>query len=301
MTGQTVALTGATGFIGRRTTLALQQAGHVVRAIARPGRASAVEDGATVIEGAMEDAQAQATLLEGADVLVHNAVDWKVLKAGDMSAHLRNNLCAAIDLFDAAARKGCPIVFVSSVAVHHHMLEAFNSRIDHVHPARPGNLYGALKAALEAHLWAMHTRYDMGFVALRPAAVYGIDPTPTRSIGWPLVQRLSEGRSWGRAGGGKFVHVNDVAAAIAAAVDHRRRDGRLYHLADCYARWSDWEAMAVDVMDMEMTVEHVSPDAPKNQFVVDDLASDLGVSLDRGHDGIREHLANLVDHWRSMP
>lgn len=297
----TVAMTGITGFIGRAATAGLLANGHTVRGLVRPGRATAVADlDVTQTAGSMADPEAQDALLDSADVLVHNAFDWAAKKS-DLASHLRENLCAGIELFERAATRQCRIVFVSSVAVHHHMLEQWQGRIDHTHPMRPGGQYGALKAALEAHLWGLQAQHGTAFNCLRPCAVYGIDPNHSRSVGWPMVERLLAGEPWGRRGGGKFVHVDDVAASIVAAVESTQTGGRIHHLTDCYARWSDWEAEAAEQLGIEGTVEHQDPPTSRNMFETDTVADDLDVHLNRGMDGIAAHVAEMIAIQRGTP
>jgi nucleoside-diphosphate-sugar epimerase len=297
-----IALTGATGFIGRATAATLLHDGWAINALVRPERVEAL-DGLNVhcVHGSMRAGQTHEALLEGADVLVHNAVDWAPLRSGDLQTHLDHNLVAGIELFEAAARRGLRIVFVSSVSVHHEMLDQWNGHIDDAHPTRPGGLYGALKASLEAHLWSLSTQHGTAFTALRPAAVYGIDPQQTRSIGWPIVECLLRGDAWSRAGGGKFVHIDDVAACIAGAAKGQHEGGRLHHLADCYARWSDWTCMAAECLGLNVDIQHTAPDHPKNMFMVDDVKETLGVALNRGHAGIREHIEHLIRIQRGSP
>ena len=293
MTSLNIAMTGVTGFIGQATVSALTRAGHRVKGQIRPGREQAVAHlDLERVPGTMTDDPAD--LLEGTDVLVHNAVDWKVLKAGDLDGHLQANLLAGVHLLEQAARASLRIVLVSSVAVHHHMLSRWSGAVDHAHPGRPGNLYGALKASLEAHLWALHATHGVGGCILRPAAVYGIDPDHPRSVGWPMVQKLLAGEPWGRRGGGKFVHVDDVAAAITAGATQPDNGLHLHHLADCYARWSDWEVIGTRLTGHERVVEQLDPPAPRNMFVVDSVRQELGVPMNRGIDGIEKHIAEMI-------
>lgn len=302
MSNLRVALTGMTGFIGRSTASLLQSSGHHVQGLVRPGRESAAKDlKAAIVTGTMEDRTAHAPLLDGADVLVHNAVDWQVLKSGDLPGHLDVNLTAGVELLSAAASKGCRIVLISTVAVHHHMLEHWNGAIDHMHPSRPGSLYGALKAALEAHCWALHAQSGTPVSVLRPSAVYGLDPNHKRSIGWKMIKHLLAGQPFPRKGGGKFVHVDDVAACINAAATSTSEDLRIHHLADCYARWSDWTAMATDALSLDMKAHHDMPPMPRNMFETDDVQRDLDVSMCRGHDGIRAHIDDIISVQRGSP
>jgi len=291
-----IALTGASGFIGSWTASALTAAGHSVQAMARPtSRRDHVDCSVQAwITGCVEDRTTHTPLLDGCEALVHNAVDWRLLKDGETERHLDANLTASIELLSLAAKRGLRIVFVSSVAVHHHMHPSWNGRIDGLHPTRPGGLYGACKAAIEAHLWALKTMHGVPVTIIRPAAVYGIDPSIERSIGTPIIQRIRRGDPLDRPGGGKFVHVEDVAESISRSLSTPEADGGVYHLADCYARWSDWGHMACDVLGTEVQINDASPPAPKNMFTTDDLASDLDLSLCRGHEGIRAHIEDLA-------
>jgi nucleoside-diphosphate-sugar epimerase len=182
---------------------------------------------------------------------------------------------------------------MSTIAVHHDIRPRWAGRIDEDHPLRPATLYGAGKAAVEAHLWAAHYGRGQHTCAVRPCGVYGLDPRLARSIGYTIVRDVRSGRPFARAGGGKFVHVEDVAGLTAAVVGNPDAAGRAYNLADCYARWADWARMVADLLGVEVEIDMSSPERPKNEFTKD-AARALGVSLDRGHDGIREHLRELV-------
>ncbi len=289
-------MTGGSGFIGAATIRLLASQGHRVRALVRPtSRREHIEHAVdTFVEGSLQDRNAHARLLEDADGLVHNAVNWNLIQRGEMAEHLDVNLNASVELFDRAAKLEIPVVFVSSVAVHAAMLPAWNGRIDHAHPTRPGSYYGACKAAIEAHLWALAATRGLRFTVIRPAAVYGIDPSLMRSIGAPIIKQIRDGEPFTRAGGGKFVHVDDVAAAMAAPFSRDVPPTGIYHLADCYARWSDWATLACEVIGTAIDIDFSSPPQPQNMFETESLARDLGVTLDRGHAGIRTHLEDLA-------
>jgi nucleoside-diphosphate-sugar epimerase len=290
-----IAFTGVSGFIGSTSVHQLASAGHAVTGLLRASSLSShVEDALdrTVI-GSMEDTECFEELLDGADVLVHNAVDWMPLKQNDLQGHLGGNLASTLLLLDRAADADVRVVYISSVAVHHHMLDRWEGDIDDEHPMRPGTLYGAMKASIELHLWALHASRGLSFVSLRPSAVYGIDPVMKRSIGYPILEHIKDGRAYERSGGGKFVHVDDVASAILRSLDNPTDKPGIYHLADCYARWSDWTAIACNILGSEAPPEGTSPDRPRNMFNNTLLENELGLHLDRGMDGIRVHLEEL--------
>jgi dTDP-glucose 4,6-dehydratase len=231
-------------------------------------------------------------LLDGADCVVQNSVDWQLIEGGDVRSHYQSNLVGALRLLDASAPR--PFVSISSIAVHHDMRPRWGGIVDEDHPLRPGGLYGALKASIEAHLWAAHFGSGRHTCALRPCAVYGIDPRIERSHGYTVIQKLRRGERISKPGGGKFVHVDDVAAAVVATLGNPAAAGRPYNLVDCYARHADWARIAAEVLGVNADIDMSSPPQPKNMFTKD-AARSLGVNLARGHEGIRRHLQDLVD------
>jgi nucleoside-diphosphate-sugar epimerase len=289
-----VALTGVSGFIGSVIARHLRGAGHSVTALVRPSsRRDHVEPYVDrFVVGDQADPDAWEGLLEGTACVVHNSVDWQLLRdPADLDNHLDRNLVGSIRLLAAAAPR--QFVFISTVSVHHDILARWQGLIDEDHPLRPATPYGAYKAAVEAHLWMTHYGSGQHTCALRPCGVYGIDPDLSRSIGFPIVERLKAGKPFTRSGGGKFVHVEDVAAAVVATIGNPEAAGRAYNLVDCFARWADWALMAAELMSIDARIDTSSPPSAKNAFSKD-AASGLGVALDRGHAGIREHLRELI-------
>ncbi len=287
-----IALTGVSGFIGSVIAQQAAAAGYEVVGLVRPTsqRAHVVKVVHRFVEGTHDDPAAVASLLDGADAIIHNSFDWDAVRSGDFARHMKTNVEGSVAMLHAAG--GRPFVYMSSVSVFHAILDRWNGRLDADHPTRPGSEYGAAKASVEAHLWARHAECGQPFAAIRPAAVYGIDPLLNRSIGAPIITALRRDGTYTRAGGGKFVHVDDVAAATLAAL---KKTCGVYHLADCYARWGDLAVMAADLLSITADIDLTSPEKPRNMFMTDDVQHDLGVSLDRGHAGIRTHLAHLID------
>ncbi|MFK7959401.1 MAG: NAD-dependent epimerase/dehydratase family protein [Phycisphaerales bacterium] len=297
-----VALTGVSGFLGAAIARRLAESGHAVTGLVR---ASSRRDhlGETVdrfVVGDQADPAAWEPLLDGADAVIHNALDWDAVKrasaGGPIEPHLQANVAGPIGLLHASAPR--PFVFMSTIAVHHEMLPRWDGRIEEDHPTRPGSLYGAAKAAVEAHLFAAAAD-DRHVASIRPCAVYGMDPRAERTIGWPIVAKLATGEPYARAGGGKFVHVDDVAAATVGALESPAAAGGVFNLVDTYARWADWAAIIADELGIDATIDDSSPANPKNEFLPD-AARSIGAGLDRGTDGIREHVREMIARMREM-
>jgi nucleoside-diphosphate-sugar epimerase len=151
---------------------------------------------------------------------------------------------------------------------------------------------------VEAHLWAEVFNRDRNASAVRPCLVYGMDPKLDRTVGYPIVRQLDAERECTKRGGGKFVHVDDVTAAVAALVGSEAAKGQVYNLVDCYARWGDLARMAAEIMQIRPEIDLSSPSEPENMFVKDKAQSLPGVRLDRGHEGIRGHLDELISAMR---
>lgn len=293
-----VAVTGVSGFIGSVLARTLHEAGHSVTGLVRPtSRRDHIEAYVDrFVVGEQDDRSCWPALLADADGVVHNSVDWSSVRAAardeGWTEHLRSNLCGSIELLWASAPR--PFVFVSTVGVHHDMRPRWNGMIDEDHPLRPSSAYGAYKAAVEAHLWDAHFARGRHTVAIRPCAVYGIDPRLDRSHGHEQIAALRRDRAYAKPGGGKFVHVQDVADAIVAGLTTPEASGRPFNLVDCYARWGDLARMAAEEMGLhDAAIDLSSPAEPVNTFVTD-AARSLGVRLDRGHDGLRAHIRSLL-------
>ncbi|MDB5448758.1 MAG: epimerase [Phenylobacterium sp.] len=157
-----VAVTGATGFLGRHLVRALAEAGWSVRALVRRDPVAAF--GATeteVVIGGLADAAAMARLCAGAEVLVHAA---GLVKARSRAEFQAVNAEGARRAALAAEQAGVPrMVLVSSLAAREPQLSA----------------YAASKAAGEA---AAAEVLGERLAILRPPAIYGPGDLETLAV-----------------------------------------------------------------------------------------------------------------------
>ncbi len=291
-----IALTGVSGFIGSEIARRLHGAGHAVTGLVRESsRRDHVEPFVDrFVVGDHADERCFEALLDGADCVVHNSINWQTMTGErvDFDEHIQSNVLGSLRFLRASSPR--QFIFLSTIAVHHDMRERWGGRVDEDHPLRPGTDYGAYKAAIEAHLWAENFKNGRQTAAIRPCAVYGMDPRLDRTIGYPIVRRIMDGKNFRKQGGGKFVHVDDVAAAVVAIVGNEEAAGKAFNMVDCYARWADWAQIIAELLNADIEIDFSSPAEPRNVFVKDAVQG-LGVAMDRGHEGIRKHAAELIE------
>ena len=145
----TVALTGATGFVGQAVLDEAERRGLPVRALTR--RLQPDRPGVTWIEGTLGDGSALIRLTEGASAIVHIA---GLTSSTDPAAFGPANVNGTAAMLRASERGGVDrFVFVSSLAAREPGLSA----------------YGASKAQAEALVEAS----GLDWTIVRPPGVYG--------------------------------------------------------------------------------------------------------------------------------
>ncbi len=145
----TLAMTGATGFVGRATLRQAVEAGWHVRALTR--RAQEARDGVTWIAGALDRPDSLAEMATGADALLHIA---GVVNVPTRAAFEAGNAVATANVVEAARGAGVlRFVHVSSLAAR-----------------EPGlSHYGWSKARAETIVEAS----GLDWTIVRPPAVFG--------------------------------------------------------------------------------------------------------------------------------
>ena len=296
-----VSLTGASGFIGSYTARALKSAGHEVRALVRStSRRDHIEDVvASFVEGDIADPSAMEKLCDGAEAVIHNAVDWSAVRGDDAFAHFDRNVAGSLKLLETARRKGVgQFLYVSSGAVNHEIVTT--PIITETHPTWSGSLYGAAKAAIEPFLKAYHFQYGMNTSAWRPVAVYGVDPDLERSQWFESIDAARRGEPVDRPGGGKITNVQDVADALALAVGDEAVSGEIYNLAEQYLYWCQPAMMAAEISGSGAKVADYREGGPKNQYDKSKAVAFFerhghAEGLRRGESGVRAYVEELLE------
>jgi nucleoside-diphosphate-sugar epimerase len=301
-----IAVTGATGFLGRYVVRHLARAGHHLRCWYRPGSdRGGFDDVAGSVEwqpGSLADREAPAALSRGADAVVHAALQWpggggfRSAGADELLPFLEANFMGSIRLFQAARAAGVPrFVFISTCAVHEVILG--DRPLDETHPLWPTNPYGAHKAALEKFVHSYGLGEGWPICALRPTGIYGLARPSSKSRWYDLVGRVIRGEAIDSARGGKEVHAADVARAVEVLLnaDTRAVAGQAFNCYDRYVAEQEVARVAREMTGSSSTIADVNR-GPKNQIVTDKLRA-LGMHFG-GEPLLRRTVAELVEAHR---
>jgi nucleoside-diphosphate-sugar epimerase len=279
-----IAITGATGFVGRYLVAHLAQGGHTCRCWYRP---TSVRSGLALAEpqlewvlGELGNETASRTLVTGCDAVVHAALHRHGARfygsEGDVVDFVRTNVVGTLQLIEAARTAGVPrFVFISTCAVHDVILD--DRPLDETHPLWPKSYYGAHKAAIEKflHAYGLGEGYDI--CALRPTGIYGLAHPAENSRWFNLVRTVIRGEDVSCQGGGKEVHALDVARAVEILLQAEGVAGQAYNCYDRYISEYDVAALAKKLTGSPSHIRG-EPSRPKHQIVTDKLRA-LGMEF----------------------
>lgn len=221
-----VALTGATGFLGRHLLDRLCRDGWRVRALARRPGALADAPRVSVVAGDLADRQALASLVDGAEVVVHCA--GLTRGASRAAFHAVNTEGTGRVVVAASGASPRPrFILISSLAAR-----------------EPGlSDYAASKRGAEDALRRLGDELDWNI--LRPPAVYGPGDSATLPF-FKLVKRgvmLRPGAGRGDAARLALIYVDDLTAAVTAAVSAGLPPRSVFELSDPCPEGHTWRAI----------------------------------------------------------
>jgi uncharacterized protein YbjT (DUF2867 family) len=196
-----IAITGATGFVGKAVLDEAARQGIAIRALTR--RAQPESAGIEWISGDLADAQALDRLVSGADAVIHIA---GVVNAPDRAAFLAGNGEGTRAILAAMKRQGSTrLIHVSSLAAREPQLSN----------------YGWSKAEAERHV----RESPLDWTMVRPPAIYG----PGDAELLELFQMAARGIVLLPPAGGHLsvIHVNDLATLLLALTRPHGKDAYL--------------------------------------------------------------------------
>ena len=296
-----IALTGATGFIGRYIARQLVNQGHELSCWHRAGSDlsgfESIDSSIHWVQGGLLEDQAADELIAGCDAVVHAAF-WRPGPGfrgaeGDVVEFAKVNILGTLDLIEAGRRADVKrFVYLSTCAVHEHILK--DRPLDEAHPLWPLTHYGAHKAAIEKFVHSYGLGLGFPICALRPTGVYGVSHPIENTKWFGLVEDIVEGRDVQVAGGGKEVHASDVAKAVALLIDHEGTNGQSYA---CYERYISKREVADLVAELSGSSSRIVGEGkqPANQIETEKIRQ-LGMEFNTGL--LRSTLVEMVDRIR---
>ena len=241
-----ILVTGGAGYIGSHVTRLLAEAGDrvVVYDNLSSGHAWAVPD-AELVVGDLGDRERLAAVLGGRkfDAVLHFAAHiWVAESLREPAKYYRNNVAAALGLFELSAQHGVRrLVFSSTAAVYG---EPDCAMVDESMPLAPINPYGASKMMAERILADIAAASGRRYAVLRYFNVAGADPQARIGEATPDNQHLIKlacetalglrpsmrihGSDYPTPDGTcvrDYIHVDDLARAHLAALDHLEAGG----------------------------------------------------------------------------
>lgn len=225
--GNTVLVTGATGYTGTVLVKKLLGIGVNVRAVARESSNIAPLKNLPItwLSGEVFDERTIRSAMEGVHYVFHVAAAFRDPKSTEQD--YRNVHLKSTQLIVAEAQQNREfkrLVHVSTMGVHGHIEHPPG---DEMSPFRPGDGYQRTKA--EAELWLKDFAgvNDFPYTIIRPCAIYG--PGEKRLLKLyrmatkKLFPILGQGKCWYH-----LVHVDDLVGAMIVAATEPRALGEAF-------------------------------------------------------------------------
>jgi len=283
-----IAVTGATGFLGRYIVSRLAGAGHRLICWHRPTSdlghfPEPIPSGSlSWIEGTLNDERAGRKLVDGVDAVVHSALDHPSGsfrgEEGDFLGFVERNVMGSLRLIEQARAAGVGrFVFISSCAVHDVILE--DRPLDEAHPTWSTNHYGAHKAAIESFVTSFGLGSGFPICALRPTGIYGL-AHPARASKWfGLVRDVIREEPVECRRGGKEVHAADVARAVELLLgaDQAAITGQMFNCYDRYISEYDVARAAQGISGARGAIQG-GQTRPKHQIATEKIQA-LGMTF----------------------
>ena len=226
-----ILVTGGAGFIGSHITDRLVKDGHQVFVVddLSSGKKENVNQSATFLELDIKDREKIYELFgkEKFETVIHAAaqknVRWSV---EDPQFDASVNIIGSLNLLEAGRQSGLKkFIFLSTGGAIYGNTEDRPTKEDH--EAKPVCPYGIAKLSVESYLHFYQVQYNMDYVCLRLANVFGPRQDPKGEAGVVAIffTKMLNGKQLVINGDGKqtrdYVYVGDVADAVVASIDQK--------------------------------------------------------------------------------
>jgi dihydroflavonol-4-reductase len=238
----TIAITGASGYIGRVLTPMLISAGHSLRLLVHSGTPGAPGADTQLVQGDLLNKESLASLVTGADAVIHLAAVISIQDRPDEQA-MEVNVTGTRLLLEAARHAGVKrFIHLSSVTAFNQA--PFGERMDETRgsvTAAQRN-YDYSKALSQAAALEYNGK-ALEVIVMAPTAVTGPFDHKPSLLGEAIIA-IYKGRVPALFPGGvDFVDVRDVAGAVAAALNGGV-PGSVYLLG---GRWVSLKTLSTEI------------------------------------------------------
>ncbi|SAK73826.1 NAD-dependent epimerase/dehydratase [Caballeronia temeraria] len=278
---QKIMVTGAAGLLGRAVSRLLHARGDAVIPVDREGGLRIGQ--MTVLEGDLRNVhRLHALARDGLDAVIHcGAFSGPMVARDDPVAMFDVNIGGTANMLELARIHGARrFVYCSSTSAYG---DTPPGPVKEDVPMAPGSLYGASKVCGEQLVSAYAKQYGVDGVSLRLSWVYGPHRTTDCMIRRMLTDamrgqptRVPFGADFHR----QYIHVDDAAAALLAALDAPLLRRRVYNITG---------GTRLTLGEVAEVVRRVMPDADielergpdpldelQEQFDISAAATDLG-------------------------
>ena len=229
----TIAVTGATGFLGSHIALECLKQGASVRGVVRsPEKGVWLQDqGVHFSKADLMDEAALTEAFKGVDVVISNAALFTVKRASWDDFYLPNKM-GTINVYNAIKAAGVSrVIQISTIGVYRPKLTGALTEDSPRLKERDRYInwnYAVTKAMSEDIAWDLSAKYGLDMTVIRPGPIYGprdrnMVPVFDRLMKWPVMLAPSFGLP--------AVHVADVAQAVVQSVANDDTIGAAYNTA----------------------------------------------------------------------
>ncbi len=280
-----IAVTGATGLVGRFVIAELLASNHEVCALTRSTKVLEGFDISTESirwhKGEMKDERVLAGLCEGCDALVHAAFShvpgrFRGGEGRKPTQFWEQNFGGTVRCIEAARDAGLERIILFSSRAVFDGIEQYEAKVDDSNTPLPNTHYGLVKYASEL----LGTLYsDIAVCSLRPTGIYGLTWPRSDTKWWKLLSNQFRGsrESSVSSASRTEVHGQDVATAVhlllEAEVDSVR--GRSFNCSDIVVSESRIVEIAREILSSGSVagIELADLPNPRNTMRCDALKS----------------------------
>jgi nucleoside-diphosphate-sugar epimerase len=235
--GETILVTGSTGFIGARLLSILEAEGVRIKVFLRPESTGLpLSDHVEIIRGSFDDQKALGLAVRGVDRIVHlagvtKAVDEAGFDAGNVMPV--RNILEAVRVHNPSLKR---FLFVSSLTAAGPAAEG-TVGVKESDVSRPVSAYGRSK--LRAETICMEHSEEIPVTIVRPPAVYGPGDRDVLQVFQMLAKGVLVSPGNGIRQRFSMIHVDDLLKGIMMAARSGKAAGQLYYITS-HQSWS-WD------------------------------------------------------------